>query len=247
MKKLLPRKEILDELLRSVGTTNRDTMQKVLHQAWKTPPEERPEKIGELLAQHLWATEGPKKAALIFRAKIDGKKVFTDQEYKCIFPEYCLAEIHEGERYLNECWKEIENDKHTILSVADKKWIDEWVKKKRLQEQKALDIIRTKKERLDAESAYGRARLEHNRKVSRKGGEGAALHKTEQIIGVFRAYKKRRAIVRINAAINHIITKRDSHPDEYLNYANPSGLFKRLKKIAKAAGYKTPTAWYQGL
>jgi len=169
MKNLLPRKEVLDELLRSVGTTNRDIMQKILHQAWKTPPEKRPEKIGELMSQHLWATEGPKKAAILFRDMIKGKKDFTDtikgndnrknRAYKHVFPDHCFFEVQEAERHLNEKWKDLESDK-TIVPDKDQRWIDNLVKKKREQHRKAAEQERKKKAKTAVDCARGRKILD---------------------------------------------------------------------------------------
>ena len=165
MKNLLPRKEVLDELLRSVGATNRDTMQKVLHQARNTPPEKRPEKMGKLIAQHLWTTEGPKTAAILFRDMIKGKKDFTDtirgnenlknRAYRHVFPGHCFFEVQEADRHLNEKWKDLEPDK-TIVPDEAQRWIDELVKKKREQQRKAAAQERKKKAKIAADSTRGR-------------------------------------------------------------------------------------------
>ena len=154
----------MDELYRVVGSVDPDFQKKVLNKAYEFPQEERSQKIGELLAQHIWVTNGAKRAAIIFTNMIKGKDdyktsvkgsdAFKERAYNHVMPDHCSAQVNEARRYLQEYWKDIETDT-TIISDDDQIRVDKWVKRRRSEEQKALAVIRRKKAILAADSARG--------------------------------------------------------------------------------------------
>jgi len=93
-----------------------------------------------------------------------------------------------------------------------------------------------------AERLYGRERLQHNRKHSSKAAKATGNHTDDEIVKAFKVYKSRhdiegKPVPGINQVVEWIITKHEKHPREYLEYAYPESLYKRLGKIAKSDGY----------